>query len=294
MRVIEINEIPKILDASPICINTMFIGDTGVGKTTVIEKYAEERGFYLKTLILSQLEASESLGIPIQSEYEYKGIKYPCLRTAIPTWVFELAEHPKSMLYLDEFFCAEPSVMNSFLNFLSQKKISGINLKHVKVVAASNIGKYTYELDTNMMSRFCMFYTVNKTYSKYIKDNRIVNDYKDENVLEGEIFEQRSLKPRCQEQLSKVKDEYLAMFYEGFTNMTYTNYHPIDNISAIIAPFVNASDPENPYITDENLNSLAPILKKRYPRIKNWAVNFRLIRNCTFNKELLWELLECH
>ena len=294
MRIIEINEIPKILDAAPLCINTMFIGDTGVGKTTVIEKYARERGFYLKTLILSQLEASESLGIPIQSEYEYKGVKYPCLRTAIPIWVFQLAEHPKSMLYLDEFFCAEPSVMNSFLNFLSQKRVEDIDLSHVKIVAATNIGKYTFDLDTNMMSRFCMFYTENKTYLKYIKDRRIVNNYKDENILEGELFEKRSLKPRCHEQLSKVKDEYLSMFYEGFTNTIYTNYHPIDNISAIIAPFVNSTDPNNAFISDENLYSLAPILKKRYPRIKNWAKNFYLIRNCSFNKQLLWDLLGCY
>jgi hypothetical protein len=195
------------------------------------------------------------------------------------------------MLYLDEFLCADPSVMNSFLNFLSQKKVSDIDLKHVKVIASTNIGKYTFDLDSNMMSRFCMFYTQNTSYKKYIKDKRIINDYKDENILEGELFEPRSLKPRCHEQLSYVKDEFLGLFYEGFTNMAYKNYHSVEGISALIAPFVNTNDPNNNFITDENLASLAPILKRRYPRIKDWTKNINHIRNCSFNKDLLTKLL---
>ena len=161
MRKIEINQIPEIIDAQPKEMSVLIIGDTGIGKTQVIKKYAEDNNIYLKTLILSQIEASEALGIPVQSKRVYNGKEYSTIETAVPTWVFDLAEHENAMLYLDEFLCAEPAVMNSFLNFITEKRVGDIDLSHVKIVAATNIGNYTYDPDNNILSRFCMFYAVN-------------------------------------------------------------------------------------------------------------------------------------
>lgn len=221
MYELEINEIGNIIDKAPIGMNLMFVGDTGIGKTTVIENYCKERGIFLKTLILSQLEASETLGIPVKSTREYNGKTYDVLSTALPNWVFELKEHEKAILFLDEFLCAQPSVMNAFLNFLTQKNVNGIDLSHVRVIAATNIGNYTFDPDNNIIARFCWFYTVNTKMNDYINDPRILNNYKDENPRQGVIFNERSLKPRCQEWLASIDTEDLQMFYEGFTNRKY-------------------------------------------------------------------------
>lgn len=177
MREIEINEIGKIIDAAPLDMNLMFIGDTGIGKTQSIEKYCKERGIYLKTLILSQLEASETLGVPIKGTREFNGETYDVLNTAVPNWVFDLAEHENAMLFLDEFLCAQPGVMNSFLNFFTQKSVEGISLKHVRIVSATNIGNYTFDPGTNILSRFCFFYAGNNSVNEYLNDKRITNRY---------------------------------------------------------------------------------------------------------------------
>ena len=291
MKTLKLDEVYSVLDAAPIEMNVMLIGDTGIGKTQVIKKYAEERGYFLKTLILSQLEASEALGIPVQSKRTYNGKEFATIETAVPSWVFELAEQEKSMLYLDEFLCAEPSVMNSVLNFLTEKEVNGIDLSHVKVVAATNIGNYTYEPDNNILSRFCMFYVVNNSFDKYLKEKykgskiKINNNYKDEEELEGVIFDPRSLKPRCQEMLYMLNDpSMMPLFFEGYTNRQWMpTFHSNSDIQEIVSEFVKEredaeSESEKYYLDTESYNNLAALLFAKIKGTKKtaeWATKFK-------------------
>lgn len=272
MKTIEINEIEKYLDAAPTELNMMFIGGTGIGKTTAIENYCKKNNIFLKTLILSQLDASEALGIPVRTEKEYNGEKISVIDTAVPLWVFELAEHKNAMLFLDEFLCSTPSVMNSFLNFLTQKKVKNIDLSHVKVVAATNIGRYTYEPDNNILSRFCMFYTVNTTASDYVNDPRIDYHYEDNDLKEGVLFEVRSLKPRCYYQLSLVEDNNLFYdFYEGFTNTQYVYVHPNEKVNDVFKQYAQKHKGKNEfYVTDGNIDCLIAVLKQKLKNVRNW------------------------
>ena len=293
MYTIEVNQVPEIIDACPLSINLLLVGDTGVGKTTSVKKYCEEKGVYLKTLVLSQLEASEALGIPVQTEREFNGVKYPCLRTAVPEWVFQLAERKDQnpVLFLDEFLCATPSVMNSFLNFLSEKRVDDIDLSHVKVVAATNVGKYTFEPDNNMLSRFCAFYVVNKTYKKYVGAHLKINShYEDKEEKVGVLFEERDLKPRCYEQLAQVPEKYLPLFYEGFTNKKLAEFHPNEALNGILTSVVTY-DEETPVIKDQLIPTLAAMLVKRFPRIANWDPKVEEIKGVSFDKEALKDRL---
>lgn len=270
MYEIEVNEIGKIINASSKNINLMFLGDTGIGKTTVIEKFCEENGIFLKTLILSQLEASETLGIPTQSERVYNGKKIQCLTSAVPEWVFDLAEHENSILFLDEFLCAQPSVQNAFLNFLTQKRVNGIDLRHVRVIAATNVGNYTFDPDKNMIARFCWFYVINTKINEYLRDKRIINNYKDTALKEGVLFEQRALQPRCHEWLTGISDEYLQLFYEGFTNRRYIRVHADNDINDVIAPYFEPVSLNAFTISDENISSMVSVLVTTFNRIRKW------------------------
>ena len=160
--------------------------------------------------------------------------------------------------------------MNAFLNFLTQKVVNGIDLSHVKIIAASNIGNYTFEPDTNILSRFCMFYIINSSFNSYITDKRITNTYKDECTRESVIFEPRSLKPRCQEQLSSITDKYLGMFYEGFTNIKYKYFHSNATVNAIIIPYLDCDEKGEYTMSANNLICFIVLLKKKFPRIKTW------------------------
>lgn len=274
MKQIEVTDIAKYLDAAPTALCPMFIGDTGCGKTQTITQYAKDRGLYLKTLILSQLEASETLGIPVQSTREYNGRTYHTIDTAIPAWVFDLAEHQDegAILYLDEFLCCEPAVMNAFLNFLTERRVGEIDLSRVKIVAATNIGNYTYEPDNNILSRFCMFYVVNTTFQKYLakkygKSNVIHNNYKDEEEKDSIIFEIRSLKPRCQEMLMMLTDKtLLSDFYEGYTNTKYMPmFHGNQKINSIVSAYVEFDAATGRwFLPDDSIDNVAANVYRQF------------------------------
>ena len=289
MKILEINEIPEIIKAAEkSTINIMILGDTGVGKTAMVEKFAKDNGFYIKTLILSQLEASESLGIPVQTEEIIDGRKMQVLSTAIPKWVLELKAQKKAILFLDEFLTAPPAVMNAFLNFLSQKTVEGIDLSHVKVIAATNISNYTFDPDYNILSRFAMFYVVNNTFNEYVNDPRIKNDYRDEAELSGILFEERSLKPRCQFQLKDIDDEYLHIFYEGFTNRELKPiFSKTPEINAAINGIARKNGKGKYCVEDYMLGSLALILVKSMPKIQKWDNRINQIKNLDLDKDKL-------
>lgn len=301
MKIIEVTEIGKYLDVIDPKMCCMFIGDTGIGKTQCITNWAKEKGYYIKSLVLSQLEASETLGIPVQDKYTYNGVEYNTIDTAIPKWVFELAAHQDTgaVLYLDEFLCAEPAVMNSFLNFLSERAVGNIDLSNVIVVASTNIGNYTYDPDKNMVSRFCMFYTINTTYSAYLnnkyKNAHINNMYKDEEEREGILFEPRSLKPRCQEMLCLLKDKsFIPDFYEGYTNMLYMpQFHSNNKLNAVVSTFVEVENGKY-VINDDDIDRLAALIYQKVAQNsqrKNLVDYCTTFKNLTYNRGNLWHAL---
>lgn len=274
---VDISEVANVIDVCPKEINLMLLGDSGIGKTTVIEKYCKDHNYFLKTLILSQLEPSEALGVPITSEREYNGHKYKTMESATPAWVFDLAEHENAVLFLDELLCADPSVMNSFLNLLSQKCVNGIDLSHVKFIAATNIGLYTFTPDFNFLTRFCFFHVTNKTYDKNMP---FIYTYSDDSEYDGPIFAERRLVPRCATSLKNVPAKYIPAFYEGFTNSKpvmnnfSTGLKFSNEISAIIFNFATKEDTSSEYyVKDEMLKAMSETLYKNYPRSYKAVIN---------------------
>ena len=301
MKHINVTEMSKVIEATPAEMSVMFIGDTGIGKTQVIKKYAADNNIYLKTLILSQIEASEALGIPVQSKRIFEGKEFSTIETAVPSWVFDLKEHENAMLYLDEFLCAEPAVMNSFLNFITEKSVNGIDLSHVKIIASTNIGNYTYEPDNNILSRFCMFYVENKEYNKYLKKKYgkkfiVHNDYKDEEELNSVIFDTRSLKPRCQEMLCLVKDVSMVdMFYEGFTNTPMMPiFHNMNKINDIVKGFAVKNEDDKWEIPADDIDTMAGFIYKAVAKsTKKDIIDYAsTLKNVEYNKTKLKNRLD--
>lgn len=271
MQTIETEEMIDIMKVSGSNIAPLFFGDTGVGKTTQVEKYAEEIGATLVTLVLSQLEPSETLGIPVKTTREYNGQEYTVLEQAMPKWVFDLANSEKAILFLDELLSADPSVIKPFLNLLTQKKINGIDLTHVQIIAATNFSRYSYEPDENVVSRFALFYVENNSFLSYINETRYNIEYEDEmkeRTFSADFAMPHFIKPRNAEQLKQVPDDYLPLFYTAFTNKPFPNIVSDDmKLNKLLYPYY---DFNNNKFFDESINIVAVTIKENYPRVRNY------------------------
>lgn len=109
----------------------LFIGDPGLGKTKMIEKFAEERGVKLVELITSQM-----------SPFEISGIAMPDKDSKKMTYFnFDKIEELEDgdILFFDELLNGNPTVLNACLTILEQRRlISGKPLPDLMIIAAAN------------------------------------------------------------------------------------------------------------------------------------------------------------
>jgi hypothetical protein len=109
----------------------LFLGNPGLGKTALIEKFVEEKGVQLVELITSQM-----------SPFEISGIAMPDKDTQKMTYYnFDKLENLKDgdVLFFDELLNGNPVVLNACLTILEQRRfISGKPLPDIMIVAAAN------------------------------------------------------------------------------------------------------------------------------------------------------------
>ncbi len=109
----------------------LFIGDPGLGKTKIIEKFAERKGAKLVELITSQM-----------SPFEISGIAMPDKDTKKMTYFnYDKIESLEDgdILFFDELLNGNPVVLNACLTILEQRRlISGSALPNVMIIAAAN------------------------------------------------------------------------------------------------------------------------------------------------------------
>lgn len=146
-----------------------FIGQPGIGKTAQIKAWAQNHHKKVTTLILSQMDRGDFLGLPFRREVG----KTTITDWAIPTWWHELSD--KSVLFLDEITNAPPEIRADFLTLLSDRKVNGRKLPEgCMIVCAANpseSAENAYDFSESFSSRLCLIHAEQdrENTAKYLK-----------------------------------------------------------------------------------------------------------------------------
>lgn len=109
----------------------LFIGNPGLGKTVIIQKFAKEKGVKLVEFITSQMNPFEVSGMAMPDKDSKK----------MAIWDFDslLTMEDGDILFFDELLNGNPTVLNACLTLIEQRTmISGKKLPDIMIVAAAN------------------------------------------------------------------------------------------------------------------------------------------------------------
>lgn len=127
----------------------LIVGESGIGKTSLVKSFSEKHGYYLITIDANLLKEGEIGGLPTIDEIEISinGLREKKKRTvyAAHTKLIEINEvlnsgkADKVLLFIDEINRCEHSVQQELMNLILNREINGYKLPHeVRVVAAMN------------------------------------------------------------------------------------------------------------------------------------------------------------
>lgn len=127
----------------------LIIGESGIGKTSLIKELCDKNGYYLVTIDANLLKEGEIGGLPTVEEREYSQgeLKVRKRATIYATHhklieideVLEAGSYEKVLLFIDELNRCEHAVQQELMNLILNKEINGYKLSpKVQVVAAMN------------------------------------------------------------------------------------------------------------------------------------------------------------
>ena len=127
----------------------LIIGESGIGKTSLVKKLSKEKGYYLVTIDANLLKEGEIGGLPTVEYYDvYKEEAIEKRKRtvyAVHTKLVDIEraakedENRKIILFIDEINRCEHSVQQELMNLILNKEINGYVLpENVQVIAAMN------------------------------------------------------------------------------------------------------------------------------------------------------------
>lgn len=278
-RMTTINNIQAILKVAHLAQDAVLLeGKHGIGKSAIIQQFADNNDMYMFPLFLSTQETGDLIGIP--SEIVVDGHKVT--QWSKPIWLNRMEEMAKSgkhcVLFLDELNRAPLDVRQSALQLVLEGKIHEHALPRVNglkslVIAAINPSDdyQVQELDPALLDRFlCLNVEVSaKDWLKYARENGVIQVIIDfisefQNRLHFTPAEGKGPTPRAWDKLSQ-----LLKNVDGLTNdvifdiirgrlgsdvgaqffgyyMKYTEVVKTDDIENFIAELDDSAKDKNP------------------------------------------------
>lgn len=150
---ITVNELQKILKATPPEQNIMLTGKHGIGKSQILKNYFENLGQKVVVLFLGQMsDPGDLIGLPHLDEKTGK------TEFMLPYWF--PADGKPIVLFLDELNRARPEVLQTIMDLTLNRTLAGKSLpKESRIISAVNDGEeyQLTDLDPALVSRFNIY-----------------------------------------------------------------------------------------------------------------------------------------
>lgn len=151
--VINISNLKRILEITPVNQNIMLTGKHGIGKSQILKQFFEERGQKVVILFLGQMsDPGDLIGLPRLNEKTGK------TDFMLPYW-FPTDGKP-IVLFLDELNRARPEVLQTIMDLTLNRTLAGKSLPEgSRIISAVNDGEeyQLTDLDPALVSRFNIY-----------------------------------------------------------------------------------------------------------------------------------------
>lgn len=138
----------------------LYLGNPGMGKTTIVNMWAQKNGYHVESLIGSAFDRSEILGYMVN---DGPGTNY--LRTKTPEWFHTIIEFEQngipSILFIDEIAGAPKDVQASLYRLIFERTIgNGQKLPESTIIASASNYKDNLpamcDITSPNLNRFCI------------------------------------------------------------------------------------------------------------------------------------------
>ena len=156
----------------------LYLGNPGMGKTTIVNLWAKRNGYHVESLIGSAFDRSEILGYMVN---DGSGTDY--LRTKAPEWFHTISELEKkgtpSVLFIDEIAGAPKDVQASLYRLIFERTIgNGQKLPESTIIASASNYKDNLppmcDITAPNLNRFCLInfgpLSFQGLYSEFLQD----------------------------------------------------------------------------------------------------------------------------
>lgn len=165
-------------------------GESGIGKTSIIEQYAKVKDMDCIIMGVASLDHIEFYGRTVSTDIVagFNDQKFTVFKKSIPNWVSTILQNDKNnkktLLFIDELNRAEPQNLQSLMNLILKKEFGSDSIKlpeSLFIVCAGNPiddGNYLVEsLDKAMLSRMAIV-KVKTTLTSWKKNYALLHDKK--------------------------------------------------------------------------------------------------------------------
>lgn len=195
----------------------LFLSNPGLGKTTVINRWAEKNNYHVETLIGSSFDRAEVLGYMVNTGKDH-------LEVLEPQWYHSIMENEKnkipSVLFIDEISTAPTDVQGSLYRLIFERTIgNGKQLPEDCVILSAanykdNLPSY-FEISAPALNRFCLINLMPKTSNDLVYE--YLQDEKDQFANWPE-FKVNPLNDSSKEMLTSSVINLFSSIFENYCN----------------------------------------------------------------------------